>query len=318
MREQRKQKFMVRLGRNLANPLSVSSLEALTGMLRSKKPPANVTPVKAKEPGIEAAPSVPVKQESGVKPERNAQVKRTLSFRQTVTSMKRSTMANGGAPLKRATSFKSVPASVKSVPTSVKKPMAPLSSQMARVQKQKLTVPHSPNFTNRTRQPQAAKPTVQSVTKTSLRKIPARNAPKLTAAGSSSKQTGAEVSIRVVAQVNKRNSSSWMIPLTPDRKISPSKSPSSTSKANSSIHTPNVKPFIRKSFSESKAKPTVANRSTLLSRSVSTAAIRPQSSFIARKSVAPSTLGKESRLSRSTWGVPKEPSEKYTFFFLYC
>jgi hypothetical protein len=49
-REERKQKLLLRLGRNLSNPLSVTSWEALTGTLRSKKTPTGAIAVKPKEP----------------------------------------------------------------------------------------------------------------------------------------------------------------------------------------------------------------------------------------------------------------------------
>jgi hypothetical protein len=92
-----------------------------------------------------------------------------------------------------------------------------------------------------------------------------------------------------------------MIPLTPERKTTPSKSGPNTQ------HTPNVKPFIRKSFSESKA---ASNRSVQINRSVSSVSmVRPLTSVLPRKSVAPSILGRDSS-RRSVWSVSKEPSEK--------
>ena len=282
----------LRLARNLGKPISVASLDALTGTLRSKRAPI-ATPVKTNE-----QITAPPKQEIEKKQERKAPLKRTLSYGQTATSLKRTNIANGGITLKRATSFKSIPATKKSVaPCPAKDP------QVARVQKQKLTIPHSPNFTNRNRQPPVPKPIVQSTAKSV--KTQANHVLKA-AANSSSQATGAAGStVKVVNEVNKRKSSSWMVPFTPERK-SPPRAPSSATKPNPSPRTPNVKPFIRKSFSESKTAP---NRSTLLSRSVSTVAIRLQSSSLARKSVAPSTLGKESRFSV----LKKEPSDKYEF-----
>lgn len=326
-REERKQKLLARLGRNLSNPPSVSSWEALTGTLKSKKAPTNINLVNQKETvsiknenaarpksvsswealkgslrnktTMKATPVQPneanlVKLHAITKPEKGVSVKRTLSFAQTATSLKRTNIANNGATLKRSTSFKSIP-------TSTKKPVAPQVSQSTRVQKQKLTVPISPTFSNRTKQPpEAIKP--QSVTATKsvmVCKMPANKVPKQVLHIASSSPKTVDNTAHVGA-VTKRKSSSWMIPLTPERKGSPSKAVSSTQ------HTPNIKPFVRKSFSEARAVPI---RSTQINRSVSTVSMnRPPSTF-PRKSVAPSTLGKESN-RRSIWSISKEPSEK--------
>jgi hypothetical protein len=62
-----------------------------------------------------------------------------------------------------------------------------------------------------------------------------------------------------VPELTKRKFS-WMIQLTPERKASPSNSGANAQ------HTPNVKPFNQKSFSESK---TASNGSVQINRSVS-------------------------------------------------
>jgi len=327
-REERKQKLLLRLGRNLSNPLSVTSWEALTGTLRSKKTPTGAIAVKPKEPvqvkieketkpkvsswdalkgsfkskkatakasTTKSVESVPVKLEAPVKSER--QVKRTLSFGQTATSIKRTNLANGGATLKRATSFKSIP-------TPAKKPVAPQATHLTLVQKQKLTVPCSPNFTNRTKQqsaPLKSAPVASSTRPITGSKMKPIQLPKSFQPVSSSSVKALD-SPGLVSEVTKRRSSSWMIPLTPpERKTTPSKSGPNTQ------HTPNVKPFIRKSFSESKAVP---NRSVQINRSVSSVSmIRPSTSTLPRKSVAPSILQKDSS-RRSVWSVSKEPTEK--------
>jgi len=326
-REERKQKLLVRLGRNLSNPLSVTSWEALTGTLKSKKAPTSAT--KSKEPAQvkiekEVKPNVsswetlrgslknkkvtvnattvtkknetvPVKLESTAKSE-SKQIKRTLSFGQTATSIKRTNLANGGTTLKRATSFKSIP-------TSAKKPVASQVTQLSSTHKQKLTVPCSPNFTNRTKQPSAAIKTIpvaSSAKPVAICKRAPVQVPRSFQPVSSSSEKALDTA-GLVSEVTKRKSASWMIPLTPERKTSPSKS------GPNAQHTPNVKPFIRKSFSESKA---ASNRSVQINRSVSSVSmVRPSTSTLPRKSVAPSILGNDSS-RRSVWGVPKEPSEK--------
>jgi hypothetical protein len=326
-REERKQKLLVRLGRNLSNPLSVSSWEALTGTLRSKKAPTSA--VKSKEPvqaqiEKEVKPNVSswdalrgslknkkgtvkattvtkpneavaVKVENAAKSE-SRPIKRTLSFGQTATSLKRTNLANGGATLKRATSFKSIP-------TSAKKPVAPPATQLTSVQKQKLTVPCSPNFTNRTKQQTAAiksVPVASSTKPVAVSKRAPVQLPRSFQPVSSSSEKALDTA-ETVPEVIKRKSSSWMIPMTPERKASPSKT------GPNAQHTPNVKPFIRKSFSESK---TASNRSVQINRSVSSVSmIRPSTTTLPRRSVAPSLLGNDSS-RRSVWGVSKEPSEK--------
>ncbi|XP_057375652.1 uncharacterized protein LOC130696584 [Daphnia carinata] len=326
-REERRQKLLARLGRNLSNPPNVSSWEALTGTLKNKKAPTNINLVKPKETvsikqenaakpkkvsswealkgslrnkttvkaiPVQANEGVPAKLHATTKPEKGLSVKRTLSFGQTATSLKRTNIANNGATLKRSTSFKSIP-------TSTKKPVAPQVSQATHVQKQKLTVPCSPNFSNRTRQPAAAiKPQSVTATKSAMVcKLPSSNVPKQFSHIASSSPKTVDNTAHVGA-VTKRKSSSWMVPLTPERKGSPSKAVSSTQ------HTPNIKPFVRKSFSEARAVPI---RSTQINRSVSTVSMNRPPSTLPRKSVAPNTLGKDSN-RRSVWSISKEPSEK--------
>lgn len=327
-REERKQKLLARLGRNLSNPPSVSSWEALTGTLRSKKTPTGTNLVKPKEITsvknedttkpksvsswevlkgslknrktttkaipVKANEANPIKPHATTQSGKSVQLKRTLSFGQTATSLKRTNIASGGATLKRATSFKPIP-------TSVKKPAAPQVSQITHEQKQKLTVPHSPNFSNRTKQPPAVtKPQALTATNpVASRKMPASQVPKHISHIASSPQKIVDKTA-TVADMTKRKSSTWMVPLTPERKSSPSKAVSN------SQHTPNIKPFNRKSFSEARPVPV---RSTQINRSVSTVSMIRPPSTLPRKSVAPSTLGKESN-RRSVWSVSKEPSEK--------
>ncbi|XP_046447141.1 uncharacterized protein LOC124196262 isoform X1 [Daphnia pulex] len=85
-----------------------------------------------------------------------------------------------------------------------------------------------------------------------------------------------------------------------------SKASLSNSVANAQ-HTPNVKPFNQKSFSESK---TASNGSVQINRSVSSVSvIRSSSLTLPRWSVTSSLLGNDSS-SRSVWDVSKEPYKK--------
>ena len=290
--------MLTRLGRNLTNPLNVSSLEAITGTLKSKKTPAKTAFNRQSKEDISIKEeNVSVKEENvsvqGNSVNKKPQLKKALSFRQTITSQKRSDIANAGSSsLKRATSFKHVP-------SSVSKPVTQAVKTVQNV-KQKLTVPYSPNFSVRTRPsvrppPPIAKPnatlpnTAKKAVKPQLTKAQATSSPQPRAVDSTDS--------------TKRRSTSWMIPLTPEK--------TTTSNSVSSPRTPNVKPFVRKSFSESKTMP---KRSTTLGRSDSNAAMARPSSTLLRKSVAPSTFGNESRLSRSVWSIPKEPTEKYVCY----
>lgn len=296
-REARRQKLITRLGRNSNVPLSEASIEALTGTLRNKKAQGNSSAVKPKE---EKKELILPKPDNSVK--KSVPLKRTLSFGQTATSLKRTTIANGGAPIKRAISFRAIP-------TSAPKMVAPQAPQMARPQKSKLTVPYSPNFTNRSRQPPAIKPPLSTSKPVAglVRKLNVTQTPKPLPAARAVNYSGP-----VVSEITtKRRSSSWMVPLTPEQKVSSIKM--TPPRSASSPRTPNVKPFIRKSFSESKTLP---NRSTQLARSTSTATVALASSTLSSKGIANSTQLKESRSSRSIWNVSKEPSEKYASLIL--
>lgn len=297
-REARKQKLLMRLGRNLRNPLSVSSLEALTGTLRSKKAPPNASIARLKEDPKE----VIIKQE--IPEKKQAQLKRTLSFGQTATSLRRTNIANGGAStLKRSVSFKSVATPVMKIVALSK------ATQVARAPKPKLTVPYSPNFSNRVRPPVVKPPLPSKQSNPVLRKTPADQTPKSLLKKAPLPGVCSVIKTEPpVTDATKRKSSTWMVPLTPEQKMPPPKCASSP-------RTPIVKPFIRKSFSESKNQP---NRSVQLARSVSNATMVQPSSIFPRKSVANTTLSKESRFSRSIWSAPKEPSEKYVIFIFRC
>jgi hypothetical protein len=212
---------------------NVSSLDALRESLKNKKGTGKATSV------TKPNEAVAVKMENAAKSE-SRPIKRTLSFGQTATSRKTTNLANGGATLKRATSFKSIP-------TSAKKAVAHPATQVTSIQKQKLTVPCSSNFTNRTKQQTAAiksVPVASSTKPVAVSKRAPVQVPRSFQPVSSSSEKALDTA-ETVHEVIKRKSSSWMIPLTPERKSSPSKS------GLNAQHIPNVKPFIRKSLSES-------------------------------------------------------------------
>ena len=281
MREARKLKLMKRLGRNQSKPLSLETAEALTGTLRNKKPTALVAH------SIQDAP-LPPKAEV---PKRPAAVKSSLSFRQTATSEKRANLATAKGALQKN------PLPPKTQPVAVKRPATAPVPAHARLQKQKLTIPQSPNFSTRrvpTRtatRPATAPLSIKShmvAARTTTFKQPAKPivAPlgKKKAPTSTDKVDGEPVITR------KRNSASWTVPLSPKR--------AEPVKATPVLSTPKVKPFVRKSMSESTAVRSVAARQ--IAGPVNSN-VKAQSISM-RQSVAP---------SRSTsFRINKEPSQE--------
>lgn len=297
-------KMMKRLVRHHANPsLPLASMEALTGTLKSKKPATAVDldPSDGAKPIIEASkPKEAVKKTS---------IKSSLSFRQTATSLKRANIASLGVQLKRSQSLKSVTAQEK--PVVVKKDVEKkIPAPQPRLQKlTKLTVPQSPKFSARSQIRSTTRPPVASSLKppvpTIARQVPQARVTKLPAVRpktTTSVATRDQVDAQPVITV-KRKSSTWMIPLTPDRAVPPT-----PVQGFSSPRTPiAVKPYIRKSLSDSKAPRNGSPKP--LARSVSNAALaRASSSNLLRKSVA--ATPNRSMLSRSSIHIQKEPSQQ--------
>ena len=266
-----------------------------------------------------------------------------LSFRQTATSMKRANMATMGIkatrqdsvtkkvlpndlpvppkkPMSAATMVKK-PVSViippattltKPLPTSMKKPY-PNSVPPSKVANlsRKLTLPKSPNFTSRLKQKYANKPAANLFLKPSVApKVPAPS--KSTLIKSENEKSNMqgikkyEKKDLTVSETDasKRNSSTWMVPLTPEKTIAlaaKGKSNGTSIAKTLAPRTPKIKPFARKSFTDAKVP-------RQLARSNSTVTIGTQSSLSRQSSAA--TARKESRFSQSLWIIPKEPTEK--------
>lgn len=279
-------KLMMRLGRNQSKPLSMAAAEAITGTLRNKKP---ATTTNASQ---EVASS---NQPKAVKAEAPKQaVKSSLSFRQTATSEKRANPTTQGALPK-----KPMPPT-KKVSVGAKRPATaghPIPAAHARLQKQKLTVPHSPKFSVRPQRvaPIVSRPATAPVSLKSHMAAARQTTGKTTKplVPAAAKKTSAVDKINGASTVkNKRNSTAWTVPASPKRAEPVKETP--------------FKPFIRKSLSESKAARSVgpSKQQQQLARSVSSA--KPRSSTLVRKSVAPpSTLSRSSSIR-----VQKEPSQE--------
>ncbi len=310
-------------------------MEALTGTLKSKKPSTNADLVTGQSE--DATPVEATKPKGTVK---TSNIKSSLSFRQTATSLKRANIASLGVQLKRSQSLKSVTSQEK--PVVVKKdvekkmpapqpriqkltkltvPQSPKFSSSSsqsrstpapqpRLQKlTKLTVPQSPKFSARSQSRPTTRPPVASSLKppvpTTARQVPqARTTqpPAVRPKTTTSVATGDQVDAQPVI-TTKRKSSTWMIPLSPDRAVPPT-----PVQGFSSPRTPiAVKPYLRKSLSDSKAPRNASPKP--LARSVSSVALaRASSSSVLRKSVAPTP--NRSMLSRSSIHIQKEPSQQ--------
>ena len=269
---------MMRLNRNNPNPSNIYSLEAIAGIQRSKNPP---------EKHQATSVTTTVKNEA-VKTEEKPQLKKNLMIRQTATSMKRATMTTGS--FKPREVFTARPAL-----NINKKPEVPQVKSLK--VNPKLTMPRSPSFTHRAPRPAPAvqKPTASKnsgpakpVPKTEQKKV-ATQTPRKTEAVPEVKST--------------RKSSSWMIPLTPEKAITV------VDGAKNSPRTPKVKPFVRKSFSESK----VTRKSVAPLNRTLNPMPAPKPASMVRRSVSVSTLNSSRSSVRSSWMFQKEPSEKYFF-----
>ena len=270
---------MTRLNRNNPNPSKICSLEAIAGIQRSKNSPAK----------HQATSATATMKKEAAKTEEKPQLKKNLMIRQTATSMKRATMTTGS--FKPREVFTARPA-----PNINKKPEVPQVKSLK--VNPKLTMPRSPSFTHRAPRPA---PSTQKPITTSKNSGPAKPVPK-TEQKKVANQTPRKT--ETVPEVKStRKSSSWMIPLTPEKAITV------VDGAKNSPRTPKVKPFIRKSFSETK----VTRKSVAPLNRTLNPMPAPKPTSLVRRSVSVSTLNSSRSSVRSSWMFQKEPSEKYFF-----
>jgi len=259
----------------------------------------------------------------------NQGMKKSLSFRQTATSLKRANLATMGiqthrpetlkresqtAPSRKSVAVTSVikknpTASV--LPTNVKKTVAVMHPSSSIMKKPTTSVPSRPTVLNK---PAAGIPPAKQASLT--RKLTLPKSPNFSSRlkeRSTVKLSQAQIADKVPPSISTKPtitqpvakkiplaekkvissaSTTWINPLTPEARTTPARilGAESVAKILSSPSTPIVKPFSRKSFTDVKAR--------------SSASVSFKSDH------------EESKLSRSLWNVRKEPSEKYALFFI--
>jgi len=314
-REERKQKLFSRLMRNQPNPSSMSSVDIIAGVVTYKKlnSSTSTSAVVAKTNSNVSTIST-----STVCPK--IPIKKSLSFRQTATSLKRANLATMGIQSYKAshpdvTGRKPV-STIPVPPAHMKKPLVPTtSSHSSIVKKPAATAQHQSSFSKKLTMGAARpsslpkKPAPEVAPHSLIARKPASGIPpakhsnltrKLTMPKSPNfssrlKEKSLRTAVPVVStlkslmqtpsktsQVKKQTISGPMPtlrnPLTPKALTLASPARKLAAKTSSNPSTPNVKPFVRKSFTDVKVRPSVAF--------------------------------KPAELSQSMWSVKKEASEK--------
>ncbi len=268
----------MRLSRNNPSSLHVSSLEAIAGIQPIRELSEDLSGTEVPFPKV-TAPINKIPKE---------QMRKTLVFRHTTTSLKRATINNGvfraHDQVKALSKPKPLPAPVKILKSNPK-----------------LTVPQSPTFSHRPARPLLSGKLVAE-TKESKPEMEAKSQKPSSWKSSvaSKSESKAEVA-QPTAMVDPKScsSSNWMMPLTPDKGTS-------TVDGSTPKGTPKVKPFARKSFSETK----LPRKSVQppLNRSVHFLAVKSDVNS-RRSTAAPASRPSLKSASRSSWMIQKEPSD---------
>ena len=249
----------------------------------------------------------------------NQGMKKSLSFRQTATSLKRANLATMGIQTHRtelakreplASSRKpvaTVPArSAPVAPSNVKKPVGTIPSNSFVHKKPATAVPprstilkkpatgippaKQANLNRKLTLPQSPNFSSRLKERSAAKVLTAHTAgkvlPSISARPAATQAAASKVS-QVKKETESQNTATWVNPLTPEARATPARilMAKSVAKTPLSPSTPKIKPFARKSFTDVK--------------------VRPSSSVSFR------TGNNESKLSQSMWSLKKEPSEKY-------